>query len=161
MLEEHPLDTFCLSTCSDDYTLDPENEGKCILDDCDFGYSKDKNNVCVVNKIACPDGSVIDETGEMCIPEAKSGIIIPFPFVIIGVILLILVIIGQIKACKTQKFVSSLLGLVSLLEFPYLIVQLIAAAYITSWGIFIGTLVSFLVLVGCNITMYIVYWRRI
>ena len=85
-----------MESCGTGYIIDPETPFKCILDDCDFGYEKDENGVCQIVDLTCPKGETLNDDKTKCIPAPKSGILVPFPFLIAGILLIILALLGKI-----------------------------------------------------------------
>ena len=143
---------------------------------CPSGFSKDLSDSTrwVLSNLQCAFGYQIDQSGTKCIPSSivwnsgyalnvdktkwipEPGAVAPFPFLIIYFVFVIVIVIGYIKN-RNEMLTTWLIKGIAILEIPYFIVQIWSAAYISSWGVWIGTIIALGILVFTNIAFYIVY----
>ena len=147
----------CVTSCPSGFTIDSTDKTRWVLAGLQwaFGYKIDASGTaCEPSSVVWNSGYTLNSEKTKCIPE--PGPIAPFPFLIAYAIFIVVVLIGYIKN-RTEMITTWLIKGIAILEIPYYIIQIYSAAYISSWGIMIGTIIALIILIVWNIVFYIVY----
>ena len=147
----------CGTSCQSGFTIDSTDTTRWVLSGLHwaFGYQIDSSGTkWEPSSVVWNSGYTLNSDKSKWIPE--PGAIVPFPFLIAYGVFIIVIIIGYIKN-RTEMITTCLIKGISILEIPYYVIQIYSAAYISSWGIMIGTIIALIILVIWNIVFYIVY----
>jgi hypothetical protein len=147
----------CVSSCPSGYA--PNSNRHCVLDGlvCPFGYEVNpQGNACLLKNQACVNGFRLNYADTACIPA--PGAYAPYPLLLTCLCLICIAAASKYKY-KPTLLITTIIGLVSLVEGCGLILQTILAYRIGLYATFALTLVALLFHYGCNVFFCLIYLK--
>lgn len=123
-----------------------------------YNYNSDRTG-CIPSDKACTDqGYVLNSDGTACVP--KTGLIVPFPFIIAALFFFFLVMASWLKDRRRSLFFANYLALLGLIEPLLIITLIISCIVIESYAAMALFILAFLTLVIYNITQFTLFMVR-
>mmetsp|Transcript_43828 Transcript_43828/g.42324 ORF Transcript_43828/g.42324 Transcript_43828/m.42324 type:complete len:385 (+) Transcript_43828:1678-2832(+) len=155
------FNTTCIQYCPLKYEANNET-GQCVLVGliCPTGFSiNEAGDGCIPTEIECRDGYMINTGRTACIPE--PGFPVPFPFIILSICFVIIVLGSYIRDKFFTKVVTCLIALVGTQEILIYILMVGYAFQLEQYVASILALVALIMLVVSNLAFFIYYRRDI